>query len=171
MKKLAAYFIISIVLISTAEFSQLIAQSEVIPWIPLSLDASANIVERNKTVITTSEINLPVYPGAFLTSYYPISKSAGIDSLELPLPAIFLVTSDDIETVKQYYKKMLKESDGWISQEDYSVFVKGTLSQAFARTAPGIAIREETGESYDLAGADPKIVSSLKTRIKILYKP
>jgi len=171
MKKLAAYFIISIVLISTAEFSQLIAQSEVIPWIPLSEDAQSDVVKRNKTIITTAEINFPVYRGAYITSYYPVSKSAEIDSLELPLPAIFLVTSDDIETVKQYYKKLLRESDGWISQEDYSVFVKGTLSQAFARTAPGIAIREETGESYDLKGADPKVVSSLKTRIKILYKP
>jgi hypothetical protein len=171
MKKLASYFIISIVLISTAEFSQLKAQSEIIPWIPLSPDAPANIVERNKIIIDASEINLPIYPDSYLTSYYPVNKSAEIDSLELPLPAIFIVTGDDIETVKQYYKKLLRESDGWISQEDYSVFVKGTLSQAFARTAPGIAIREETGESYDLKGADPKVVSSLKTRIKILYKP
>jgi len=158
-------------LISTAGFSQLKAQSEIIPWIPLSEDAQSDIVKRNKTIITTSEINFPVYPGAYLTSYYPVSKSSEIDSLELPLPAIFLVTSDDIEKVKQFYKHLLRESDGWVSQEDYSVFVKGTLSQAFARTAPGVAIREETGESYDLKGADPKIISALKTRIKILYMP
>jgi hypothetical protein len=171
MKKLIYYLLVSIIIISAGEFSLLIAQNEIIPWIPLSEDAPANIIERNKIIISSSEISLPVYPGAYLTSYYPVSKSNEMDSLEMPLPAIFLVTSDDVETVKQFYKKQFKESDGWVSQEDYSVFVKGTLSQAFARTAPGVAIREETGENFDLKGADPKIVSSLKTRIKILYKP
>ena len=55
--------------------------------------------------------------------------------------------------------------------KDYNLFVRGNLTQALSRTVPGVAIREETGESYDLKGADPKIVSTLKTRIKILYLP
>ncbi len=87
------------------------------------------------------------------------------------LATVFLVSTDDEETVKKFYAENLNKSDGWNLFEDYNVFVKGDLNDALSRTVPGVAIREETGESYDLQGADPKIVSSLKTRIKILYKP
>jgi len=149
----------------------IIPQTGSIPWIPLAKDAPENIPGRNGSAPLFDEIGIPIYPGAYLTSVYQAVNSNEIESMEVPLPGIFLVTIDDQEKVKEFYKINLKKSDGWIYYEDYSVFVRGDLSQALSRTVPGVAIREETGESYDLQGADPKIVSSLKTRIKILYKP
>lgn len=163
---------VTLIIMLTFLFSPLlISQTGTIPWIPVSKDAPDNIPNRNASAPTFSEIGIPVYPGAYLTSVYPVSKSSNSDSIDLPLPTIVLVTSDDQETVKRFYKERLKESDGWKSFENYSTFVKGDLSEALSRTVPGVGVREETGESYDLYGADPKIVSSLKTRIKILYKP
>jgi hypothetical protein len=151
--------------------STIIAQTGKIPWIPLSKDAPNEIPGRNGTAPTYEEIGIPIYPGAYLTSIYLASDSTDIDSTELPLPTIILVSSDNQEKVKTFYKKHLSEVDGWESFEDYNVFVKGLLSQALSRTVPTVAIREETGQSYDLTGANPKIKSMLKTRIKILYQP
>ena len=149
----------------------IIAQTETIPWIPLSNDAPENIPGRENTVITYNQIGLPVYPGVYLTSYYPADSSNGSGDAITSLATVFLVSTDDEENVKEFYVENLKKSDGWNLFEEYDVFVKGDLNDAFSRTVPGVAIREETGESYDLQGADPNIVSSLKTRIKILYKP
>ena len=149
----------------------LISQNETIPWIPLSKDAPENIPGRKNTIITSDQIGIPIYPGAYLTSYYPASSSDESDAPVTSLATVFLVSTDNEENVKKFYIKNLTKSDGWNLFEDYEVFVKGDLNDALSRTVPGVAIREETGESYDLQGADPKIVSSLKTRIKILYKP
>jgi len=163
---------IELTLVSTIFLSCLLfPQKDIIPWIPLSVDAPANIVERNKIIVSSTEINLPIYPGSYLTSYYPAISSNESEETLTSLATIFLVTADEIDKVMQFYRGALKVPDGWNLFEEYNVFVKGNLNDALSRTAPGIAIREETGESYDLKGADPKIVSSLKTRIKILYKP
>ena len=149
----------------------LISQTETIPWIPLSKDAPDNIPGRKNDIITSSQIGVPIYPGVYLTSYYPASSPNELGEAVTSLATVFLVSADDEETVKKFYAENLNKSDGWNLFEDYNVFVKGDLNDALSRTVPGVAIREETGESYDLQGADPKIVSSLKTRIKILYKP
>ena len=149
----------------------LISQTETIPWIPLSKDAPDNIPGRKNDIITSSQIGVPIYPGVYLTSYYPASSPNESGEAVTSLATVFLVSADDEETVKKFYAENLNKSDGWNLFEDYNVFVKGDLNDALSRTVPGVAIREETGESYDLQGADPKIVSSLKTRIKILYKP
>ncbi|HLG33152.1 MAG TPA: hypothetical protein VI362_08920 [Ignavibacteriaceae bacterium] len=155
-----------IVLASSSTF----AQTGTIQWLQLADDAPDKIPGRNGSAPTFEEVGIPVYPGSYLTSVYPVSASSEPDSNETPLPTIILVTSDEQEKVKKFYQERLKESDGWYSSEEYSVFVKGELSDALSRTVPGVAIREETGESYDLSGADPKIKASLKTRIKILYE-
>lgn len=148
-----------------------VAQSETIPWIPLSKDAPDNIPGRKNIIITSDQIGIPIYPGAYLTSYYPASSSGELDAPVTSLATVFLVSSDNEEDVKKFYIENLKKSDGWNLFEEYDVFIKGDLDDALSRTVPGVAIREETGDSYDLQGADPKIVSSLKTRIKILYNP
>jgi hypothetical protein len=149
----------------------ILSQSETIPWIPLSKDAPENIPGRKNAIITSAQIGVPIYPGAYLTSFYPANSSNESGETIASLATVFLVSADDEETVKKFYVENLNKSDGWNLFEDYNVFVKGDLNDALSRTVPGVAIREETGESYDLQGADPKIISSLKTRIKILYKP
>ena len=164
---LAAFFIIIVSSVSQLAF----AQSNVIPWIPLSKDAPDNIPGRKNTIINSDQIPIPIYPGAYLTSFYPANSSNESGETVASLATVFLVSADDEETVKKFYAENLNKSDGWNLFEDYNVFVKGDLNDALSRTVPGVAIREETGESYDLQGADPKIVSSLKSRIKILYRP
>ena len=149
----------------------LISQTETIPWIPLSKDAPDNIPGRKNDIITSSQIGVPIYPGVYLTSYYPASSPNELGEAVTSLATVFLVSADDEEKVKKFYVENLNKSDGWNLFEDFNVFVKGDLNDALSRTVPGVAIREETGESYDLQGADPKIVLSLNTRIKILYKP
>jgi hypothetical protein len=171
MKKNILKFMVTFICLIITFCSTIIAQTGKIPWIPLSKDAPDEIPGRNGPAPTYEEIGIMFYPGAYLSSVYPASKTDESDTLALPLPGIFLVTSDEVAKVKEYYKKHLKKADGWKSFEDYSTFSKGNLSEALSRTVPGVAIREETGESFDLTGADPKIKSSLKTRIKILYKP
>lgn len=149
-------------------FSQLLfSQSDNIPWVPLLKDAP----ERTADVITSTQIGIPVYPGSYLTSYYPAASSNQNGKTVTSMATAFLVTNDEIEKVEQFYTKNLKTSDGWNYFEEYKVFVKGNLNDALSRTVPGVAIREETGESFDLADADPDIKAALKTRIKILYKP
>jgi len=164
------YFTLIIILICILS-PLMMSQTETIPWVPLTKDAPENIPGRNGPAPTFDEVGIPIYPGAYLTAIYQAIASDEVDKSESPLPGIFLVSNDDPEKVKEFYKINLKKSDGWIYYKDYNVFVRGDLSQALSRTVPGVAIREETGESYDLKGADPKIVSSLKTRIKIVYKP
>jgi hypothetical protein len=149
----------------------LLSQTETIPWIPLSKDSPANISGRNAAAPTFNEIGIPLYPGAYLTSYYPATSSNESGKSVTSLATVFLVTSDEIEKVELFYIKNLKKSDGWNFYEEYNVFVKGDLNDALSRTVPGVAIREETGESFDLSDADPDFKSTLKTRIKILYKP
>ena len=149
----------------------LLSQTETIPWIPLSKDAPDNIPGRNAAAPTYNEIGIPLYPGVYLTSYYPASSTDESGGVVTSLATVFLVSTDDEETVQAFYIENLKESDGWNFFKDYKVFVKGDLNDALSRTVPGVGIREETGESYDLQGAETKIVSSIKTRIKILYKP
>ena len=149
-------------------FSQLVfSQSDKIPWIPLLKDAP----ERTADVITSAQIGIPVYPGSYLTSYYPSASSNENGKTVTSMATIFLVTSDEIEKVVKFYTNNLKNSDGWNYFEEYKVCVKGDLNDALSRTVPGVAIREETGESFDLADADPDIKAALKTRLKILYKP
>ena len=53
----------------------LLSQTETIPWIPLSKDAPENIPGRKNAIITSSQIGVPIYPGAYLTSYYPANSS------------------------------------------------------------------------------------------------
>jgi len=55
----------------------LILQNETIQWIPLSKDAPDNIPGRTNAIITFNQIGLPVYPGVYLTSYYPADSSNG----------------------------------------------------------------------------------------------
>ena len=162
---------IALIILTVLVNSSVFAQTGTIQWIPLAEDAPDKIPGRNGPSPTFGEVGLPVYPGSYLTSVYPAVSSSEPDNNEMPLPTIILVTSDDQEKVKIFYQERLKESDGWNSFEDYSVFVKGELSDALSRTVPGVGIREETGGNYDLTEADPKIKASLKTRIKILYVP
>ncbi len=171
MKNYYSNKITSVIILMLFFVPLLISQTETIPWIPLSKDAPDNIPGRKNVIITPAQIGVPIYPGVYLTSYYPASSTNESGEVVTSLATVFLVSADDEETVKKFYAENLNKSDGWNLFEDYNVFVKGDLNDALSRTVPGVAIREETGESYDLQGADPKIVSSLKTRIKILYKP
>ena len=160
--KSAAFFVIIISLLTQTAFSQ----SKIIPWIPLTADKPQRATE----VITTDQINIPVYPGSYLTSYYPSASSNENGKTVTSMATVYLVTSDEIEKIVKFYTKNLKTSDGWNYFEEYKVCVKGDLNDALSRTVPGVAVREETGESFDLADADPDIKAALKTRIKILYK-
>jgi len=171
MKNNTLYKIAVVLVVFFLTSPQIFPQTGSIPWIPLANDAPENIPGRNGPAPTFDEIEIPIYPGAYLTSVYQVIKSNDPIVNEVPLPGIFLVTSDDQEKVKEFYKNKLNKSDGWIFYENYNLFVRGNLTQALSRTVPGVAIREETGESYDLKGADPEIVSLLKTRIKILFLP
>ena len=112
--------------------------------------------------MTFNQIGLPGYPGVYLTSYYPANSSNESGDALTSLATVFLVSTDDEEKVKKFYVENLKKSNGWNLFEEYNVFIKGDLNDALSRTVPGVAIREETGERYDLQGADPNIVSSLK---------
>jgi len=146
------------------------AQENRIPWIPLMENAPDTIAGRNGAAPTYGEIGIPIYPGSFLTSVYIEVFENDTDG-DSPLPGIYLVTSDDKEKVIQFYKDTLNKSNGWIYNDEYFIFTLGTTDNPFSRTIPGIAIREESGESFDLIGAEEDIKKSLKTRVKIIYIP
>jgi hypothetical protein len=81
-----------------------------------------------------------------------------------------LVTSDLSSNVINFYKKTLTKDKGWNYSEEYKTFVKGSPGSSLTGFVPSVAIRDESGENFDLGYVDPNIKSKLKTRIVITYK-
>ena len=146
------------------------AQSSYAPWAKLSDDAPEEIKERNYPVPLKSEVDIPPYPGAVLTSVSAPNEDTTKYHREA-LPFIILVTTKSPDEVIQFYKAVLSPEEGWQYTEEYKGFVKGEILSALTGFVPGVGIREENGEEFDLVYVDKNLRSELKTRIKIFYKP
>ena len=140
------------------------------PWAKLSSDAPKEISARKYPVPSKDDVGIPPYPGAVISSVSTPSTDT-IKYKQEVLPFINLVTSDLSSNVVNFYKKTLTKDKGWNYSEEYKTFVKGSPGSSLTGFVPSVAIRDESGENFDLGYVDPNIKSKLKTRIVITYKP
>jgi len=140
------------------------------PWAKLSSDAPKDISARKYPVPSKDEVGIPPYPGAVISSVSAPSTDTVKYKQEV-LPFINLVTNDLSSNVVNFYKKTLTKDKGWNYSEEYKTFVKGSSGSSLTGFVPSVAIRDESGENFDLGYVDPNIKSKLKTRIVITYKP
>ncbi len=168
MKKKSAF--LGIILILSVFTVQSIAQSPFAPWAKLSTDAPKNISGRKFSVPTKDEVGIPPYPGAFISSVSAPSTDT-IKYKQEVLPFVNLVTSDIPSNVIAFYKRNFTKAKGWNYSEEFRTFVKGDLESAGTGFVPSVAIRDESGDNYDLVYVDSSVKSKLKTRIVITYKP
>jgi hypothetical protein len=167
MKKIN--LLIAIVFIFTVLCEKTLAQ-QFAPWAKLSSDAPKDISARKYPVPSKDEVGIPPYPGAVISSVSTPSTDTVKYKQEV-LPFINLVTSDLSSSVINFYKKTLTKDKGWNYSEEYKTFVKGSPGSSLTGFVPSVAIRDESGENFDLGYVDPNIKSKLKTRIVITYKP
>jgi len=166
MKKII--FIIGIIIVITGFFIENLAQPFA-PWAKLSSDAPKEIDARKYPVPTKEEVDIPSYPGAVITSVSAPSADT-IKHKDEVLPFVNLVTGDIPSNVIDFYKRNLTKDKGWNYSEEYRTFVKGSPSSALTGFVPSVAIRDESGEKFDLVYVDNGVRTKLKTRIVITYK-
>ena len=167
MKKIS--LLITIVFVFTSLCEKNLAQ-QFAPWAKLSSDAPKDISARKYPVPSKDEVGIPPYPGAVISSVSAPSTDTVKYKQEV-LPFINLVTNDLSSNVVNFYKKTLTKDKGWNYSEEYKTFVKGSSGSSLTGFVPSVAIRDESGENFDLGYVDPNIKSKLKTRIVITYKP
>ena len=167
MKKIS--LLITIVFVFTGFCEKNLAQ-QFAPWAKLSSDAPKDISARKYPVPSKDEVGIPPYPGAVISSVSTPSTDTVKYKQEV-LSFINLVTSDLSSNVINFYKKTLTKDKGWNYSEEYKTFVKGSPGSSLTGFVPSVAIRDESGENFDLGYVDPNIKSKLKTRIVITYKP
>ena len=167
MLKISSLLVVTLV-VSGLVFQNLAQQFA--PWAKLSSDAPKDISARKYPVPSKDEVGIPPYPGAVISSVSAPSTDTVKYKQEV-LPFINLVTSDLSSTVVNFYKKTLTKDKGWNYSEEYKTFVKGSSGSSLTGFVPSVAIRDESGENFDLGYVDPNIKSKLKTRIVITYKP
>lgn len=166
MKKIS--FIIVIAFVFTGFLEENLAQ-QFAPWAKLSSDAPKEISGRKYPVPSKEDVGIPPYPGAVVSSISAPSTDTVKYKQEV-LPFINLVTSDLSSNVINFYKKTLTKDKGWNYSEEYKTFVQGSPGSALTGFVPSVAIRDESGDNFDLGYVDPSIKSKLKTRIVITYK-
>jgi hypothetical protein len=167
MKKIN--FIIVIVFVFTGFFEENLAQ-QFAPWAKLSSDAPKEIDARKYPVPSKEDVGIPPYPGAVITSVSAPSADT-IKHKDEVLPFVNLVTSDISSSVIDFYKRNLTKDKGWNYIEEYRTFVKGSSGSVLTGFVPSVAIRDESGEKFDLVYVDSGVRTKLKTRIVITYKP
>ena len=167
MLKISSLLVVTLV-VSGLVFQNLAQQFA--PWAKLSSDAPKDISARKYPVPSKDEVGIPPYPGAVISSVSAPSTDTVKYKQEI-LPFINLVTSDLSSNVVNFYKKTLTKDKGWNYSEEYKTFVKGSSGSSLTGFVPSVAIRDESGENFDLGYVDPNIKSKLKTRIVITYKP
>lgn len=167
MLKISSLLVVTLV-VSGLVFQNLAQQFA--PWAKLSSDAPKDISARKYPVPSKDEVGIPPYPGAVISSVSTPSTDTVKYKQEV-LPFINLVTNDLSSNVVNFYKKTLTKDKGWNYSEEYKTFVKGSSGSSLTGFVPSVAIRDESGENFDLGYVDPNIKSKLKTRIVITYKP
>jgi len=167
MSKISSLLVVTLV-VSGLVFQNLAQQFA--PWAKLSSDAPKDISARKYPVPSKDEVGIPPYPGAVISSVSAPSTDTVKYKQEV-LPFINLVTNDLSSNVVNFYKKTLTKDKGWNYSEEYKTFVKGSSGSSLTGFVPSVAIRDESGENFDLGYVDPNIKSKLKTRIVITYKP
>ena len=167
MSKISSLLVVTLV-VSGLVFQNLAQQFA--PWAKLSSDAPKDISARKYPVPSKDEVGIPPYPGAVISSVSAPSTDTVKYKQEV-LPFINLVTNDLSSNVVNFYKKTLTKDKGWNYSEEYKTFVKGSPGSSLTGFVPSVAIRDESGENFDLGYVDPNIKSKLKTRIVITYKP
>ena len=167
MSKISSLLVVTLV-VSGFVFQNLAQQ--LAPWAKLSSDAPKEISARKYPVPSKDDVGIPPYPGAVISSVSAPSTDTMKYKQEV-LPFINLVTSDLSSNVVNFYKKTLTVDKGWNYSEEYKTFVKGSPGSALTGFVPSVAIRDESGENFDLTYVDPNIKSKLKTRIVITYNP
>lgn len=168
MKKISS--LLTAVLIISGFAFQTTAQTPFAPWAALSSDAPADIPAREYPVPTKEEVGIPAYPGAVISSVSAPSTDT-IKYKQEVLPFVNLVTTDSPENVIGFYKTYLTEDKGWNYSEEIQTFVKGPISSVSTGFVPTVAIRDESGEHFDLVYVDQNLKNELHTRIEITYSP
>lgn len=158
---LAFLFIFSINTFSQAPYA---------PWAKLSSDAPKDISSRKYPVPTKDEVGITPYPGAFISSVSAPREDTLKYEKEV-LPFVILVSADNPSNVISYYKRILTPGKGWTYSEEYRTFVKGQTAKALTGFVPSVAIRDGSGDNFDLVYVDQNLKNKLKTRIEITYKP
>lgn len=146
------------------------AQTPYAPWAKLAADAPKDISSRKYPVPTKDEVGIPPYPGAVISSVSAPSKDTTKYTQEV-LPFVILVSTDNPSNVISYYKRILTPGKGWTYSEEYRTFVKGQTAKALTGFVPSVAIRDGSGDNFDLVYIDQNLKNKLKTRIEITYKP
>jgi len=146
------------------------AQAQYAPWAKLAFDAPKDISARKYPVPTKGEVGITPYPGAVISSVSAPVKDTTKYKQEV-LPFIILVSTDDPSKVVSFYKRTLTKDKGWSYSEEFRTFVKGPTSKALTGFVPTVAIRDESGDNFDLVYVDQSLKNKLKSRIEITYKP
>jgi hypothetical protein len=147
-----------------------ITQAQYAPWAKLSKDAPKEINARKYPVPTKDEVGIPPYPGAVISSVSAPREDTLKFKKEI-LPFVILVSKDSPDRVISYYKKKLTKAAGWNYNEEFKTFVKGPPGSALTGFVPAVAIRDESGENFDLVHVDENLKRNLKSRIEITYNP
>lgn len=145
-------------------------QAQYASWAKLSKDAPNEISARKYPVPTKDEVGIPVYPGAVISSVSAPREDTLKFKKEI-LPFVILVSKDSPEKVISYYKKKLTSANGWNYNDEFKTFVKGPPGSSLTGFIPAVAIRDESGENFDLVYVDQDLKNRLKSRIEITYNP
>ena len=160
-KLLIGFFIIFVSGFTEAQYA---------PWAKLSSDAPKEINARKYPVPSKTEVGIPAYPGAFISSV-SAPRQDTIEYKKEVLPFVILVSTDTPSKVISFYKKVLTKDKGWNYSEEYKTFVKGKIGSSLTGFVPSVAIRDDNGQNFDLVYVDEGLKNGLKSRIEITYKP
>lgn len=110
------------------------------------------------SIPTKASVGVPIYPGAFYLSVFPI---------EGMYPTVNLVTEDSLEDVREWYEKNL---DGWTYDEMFELFAEGDSGFDFTKmgSMQTITLLKQDVVAMDMMFYD---LPEITTRIQISYKP
>lgn len=139
-----------------------------LPPIPADIaDTYQGKTTRDSVIPSQERVGIPAYPGAVVIRTYAIDERP---PKYQGLPIVELITTDDYETVVEYYKK---ELPSWRNAELMSAyyFAKYGNLNFFTPQEPHVGIHKM--DNYYLAG-DQKILRKMlpgaKTLIKVFFE-
>jgi hypothetical protein len=133
------------------------------PWAEFAEEPPAYYKAR---VLDKSEVPVPPYPNAYLTSVGVLK----VDSNNNETLVVNLLSADDEEQVIAFYQDRLVNKGEWNYNKTLAVFFQGkTMEEVAIQKKCKVKITRSSEESPDMIYLEKNFLKQMKTRIRIVF--
>jgi len=136
------------------------------PWVEFTPEGKSAL--QQQALPTKTEVGIPACPNGYIVSISSMENKQGGGTI----PVIHLVSRDDVETVRNFYKTELLKQPGWKWDDIFEAFYFGeSYEEALAQLNPYMEITAVALDSDRLKYVEPSLKQTLKSWIQIVCGP